>query len=124
MHPDFIFDRNGRPELTDTVNEGSGHLPPTCILIGEAMADYANLSDDFYDRAYADLHIWKEEIGLSGAKEIAGAVRTALPTGAWLVPGFRAPHVTLASARFIRDPGNRFAHGILTVEATLMRIAP
>ncbi len=123
VHADFIFDRHGRPEIGSAVNDAQWQLPPTCILIGEGHAVYADRYRTFYDRAYADLHIWKEELGLAGAKEITAALRDALPAGAWLMPGFHAPYVSIAGVRFMRDPGKRHSHGVVTVEAVLKRAA-
>jgi hypothetical protein len=102
-----ILDRNGRPEA----------MP--CILIGDGQTAFADNYYDFYDRAYADLHLWTQEQSLEGVKAIAGAVRTALPTGVWIIAGFTVPRVKLTTARFMRDPDNEHSHAVVSVEAVM-----
>ncbi|MCC6736517.1 MAG: DUF3168 domain-containing protein [Bauldia sp.] len=108
---DAIFDRHGRPE----------RFP--CVLLGEGQTLYSHLWDTYADTVFADLHIWAEEPGLSGAKAIAGAIREALLDGALTVADHRVSDLAVASARFLRDPGGLHSHGILTVEALMQRAA-
>lgn len=123
VHADAIFDRHARPEIGPAVNDAQWQLPPSCIVIGEGHAVYADRYRTFYDRAVADLHIWREEPGLIGSKVIADAIRDALPCGPWLMPGFHAPYVAITGARFMRDPNKRHSHGVVTVEALLRKAA-
>lgn len=109
---DSILSRSGRPET----------FP--CILISDGSVDIADNVDDFYDLAFADLHVWAAEEGTEQVKTIIGAMRSALPIGAaWIIPGFTVPYVRLTAARFMRDPDNIHSHGILTLEATMQRRA-
>jgi hypothetical protein len=107
-----ILSRSGRPEA----------FP--CILISDGSVDCADNINDFYDLAFADLHVWTTEEGTEQVKTIVGAMRAALPVCAWTtVPGFTVPYVRPSTARFMRDPDNIHSHGILTLEATMLRRA-
>jgi hypothetical protein len=107
-----ILSRSGRPEA----------FP--CILISDGSVDCADNVNDFYDLAFADLHVWTAEEGTEQVKTIVGAMRSALPICAWAtVTGFSVPYVRPGTARFIRDPDNIHSHGILTLEATMQRRA-
>jgi hypothetical protein len=105
-----IFDRSGRPE----------RFP--CIIIGEATSLYATPYESYHDGVTADLHVWAEEIGLTRAKEIAGAVRAAL-RGNWNVDGFRCAYATVTGARFMRDPGGQHSHAVISVSALVQELA-
>lgn len=107
-----ILDRNAGPELDNT------------IIIGEGMT----IPDDGLARnrheAFADLHIWRKEPGLVGAKQIAGAIRAALADGPLAVAGFHVADLRIASTRFLRDPNGTHSHGVVALEARLMEVAP
>ena len=106
---DSILSRSSRPEI----------FP--CILISDGQTAYAGNYEDFYDTAFTDLHVWTREEGTEQVKTIVGAMRSALPTGAWPVSGFTVPNVKITSARFIRDPDNLHSHAIVTVEAIMRK---
>src|SRR5262245_17770121 len=97
---DAILDRSGRPELD------------TCILI----ADSSTLFHLFHAKTYAEFHIWVSEEGLTGAKEIGGAIQDALKARPWNAPGYYVSHLQVISSRYMRDPDG-FSHGVVTVEA-------
>jgi hypothetical protein len=109
---DAIFDRSARPE----------RYP--CIIIGEGYSDYADRFESFHDATVSDLHIWTEEAGLIGAKAIAGAIRAALQDGPWAVDDHLCTNLTVARARFLRDPDGMHAHGVVTIEAILQEAVP
>jgi len=107
-----IVDRNSTPVLDNA------------ILIGEGMT----LADDGLARtrheAFADLHIWRKESGLVGAKQVAGAIRAALSDGPMTVGGFHVADLRIASSRFIRDPGGQHSHGIVSLVARVVEVTP
>lgn len=108
---DQILDRNARPEGMPSV------------IIGDGQTIYADDYEDYFDRAYADLHVWAKEPSLEGVKAITGAIRLALPTGVWAITGFSVPNVKVANARFMRDPDNLHSHAVISVEAIMRRVA-
>ena len=108
-----ILDRNHRPE----------QFP--AIIIGEGQALMADNIDSFHDDAFADVHIWAQEIGLETGKSIAGAVKSALQNGPWAIDGYRAINVRTASAKYLRDPElgvGPISHVVLTVEAIVIEV--
>ena len=72
-----------------------------------------------YTRLTANFHVWAEEPGLAGAKEIAGAVRRVLTNSLWSQDGFKGIDTRFASARYIRDPDGEHSHGIVQFEVTI-----
>lgn len=106
--PDSILSRSSRPEI----------FP--CVLIHDGNVSFADNYDDFFDTVFTDLHVWTRESGTEQVKTIVGAIREALPTCAWIIPGFTAPNVKIVSARFIVDPDQLHSHAVVTLEA-LMR---
>lgn len=107
-----ILDRNHRPE----------QFP--AIIIGEGQAIFGDMvQDSYHDEAFADLHIWVEEVGLAGGKAIAGAVVAALRAGPWDVDGYVAVNVRPVGAKYMRDPDGMFSHTVVTVQAILMESA-
>lgn len=106
-----IVDRNATPALDNS------------IVIGEAMTG----PDDGLARQrhmiVADVHVWRKEPGLVGAKQVVGAIRAALSDGPLSVAGFHVADLRIASSRFLRDPGGLHSHGILSLEARLVEIA-
>lgn len=105
-----ILDRNARP------------VPFPSIIIGEGLT----VPDDGLARhryeAFADLHIWATEAGLTVSKQIAGAVRQALSDGPLTVSGFHVADLRIASARFMRDPDTIHSHGVVSLEARLAEL--
>jgi Protein of unknown function (DUF3168) len=108
---DAIFDRSARPEIYP------------CINIGDGYSDYADRFESFHDTTFSDLHIWTEEAGTTGAKTIAGAIRKALQDGPWAVDDHLCINLTVARARFLRDPDGEHTHGVVTVETILQEAA-
>lgn len=111
VDPHRILDRGARPE----------GFP--CIILGEGQTVYADDFDAYHDRLFVDLHIWIEEPGLAGAKEIAGAVREALRSRPWCMDDHVCRALTIAGARFLRDPDGTHGHGIVSVMAIVQRRA-
>ena len=103
-----IFDRHERPEA----------FP--CIIIGEAVSDYADRYTSFFDRVFMDLPIWATEPGLIEVKSIAHAIRTTLREDP---PLLSVDALAIESSRFFRDPDGVHAHAIMTVQATMMEAA-
>ncbi|AQZ50529.1 DUF3168 domain-containing protein [Martelella mediterranea] len=101
-----ILDRNARP------------APDPSIVIGEGQSvDDGAIGRDRM-RIYMDLHIWKREEGLEGAKLIAWSIRVMLAN--WrpaLATGFHCVDCFYSGDRFLRDPGGNFSHGIVNIEA-------
>ncbi len=109
-----ILDRNHRPE----------QFP--AIIIGEGQAIFGdNVQDSYHDQAFADLHIWTKEIGFEAGKATAGAIKAALRTGPWAIPGYRAINVRATQARYLRDPelsAGPISHVVLTVQALVIEV--
>jgi len=101
-----ILDRNARP------------APDPSLILGEGQTLEG---DDLHRkslRVVFDLHAWKKEPGLSGARAIAGAVRSALHgERLTLDPGFHCADCRVSAMRFLRDPDGETAHGVITVES-------
>lgn len=102
-----ISDRSTRPNV----------FP--CIIIGEGHTLYADDVDRFHEQAFMTLHVWTREPGLEQAKRIAGAARTALKQAPWSVAGHTAHGITIASARFLRDPSGEHGHAVIEINAVL-----
>lgn len=86
------------------------------IVLGEDTWTDADLTfDRRHVTVYATLHLWNKEPGLTGVKELAGAIRKAFRNGVELEGG-RCVELHFESARFIRDPDG-LAHGVVTLEA-------
>ncbi|MBB4123287.1 DUF3168 domain-containing protein [Martelella radicis] len=103
-----ILDRNERP------------APDPAIIIGEGQSvDDGAISRNRL-RIYMDLHVWKREEALTGAKLIASVARAVLnmrrPV---LAPGFHCADCFVSSSRFLRDPSGEFSHGVVTIEAVV-----
>ncbi len=100
-----ILDRNARP------------VPDPAIIIGEGQT----VPDDGLSRSrhqvFADLHIWKTEPGLVGAKQIAGAIRAALADTFWNIAGLHVVDLHISSSRFLRDPDGQHSHAVITIAA-------
>jgi hypothetical protein len=108
---DAILDRNARPS------------PSPSIIFGEAqLVDEGGSISRSIQRVYMDLHIWKKEGGLTGAKAIGGAIRHALRERLDLGEGFHCIDLAVTSERFLRDPDGETAHGIVTVTSQIQEI--
>lgn len=106
-----IVDRNATPALDNS------------IVIGEAMTGPDDGLARHRHMIVADVHVWRKEPGLVGAKQVVGAIRAALSDGPLSVAGFHVADLRIASSRFLRDPGGLHSHGILSLEARLVEIA-
>ncbi|MCO6390557.1 DUF3168 domain-containing protein [Aliihoeflea aestuarii] len=107
-----ILDRNALP------------APDPSIIIGE---DQAVEHGDIARRGeliFSTLHIWKRELGLTGAKAIASAIRTAIHAERLHdAGGYHIADCRVSSMRFLRDPDGETAHGIVTIETLVMEVA-
>lgn len=106
-----IVDRNATPALDNS------------IMIGEAMTGPDDGLARHRHMIVADVHVWRKEPGIVGAKQVVGAIRAALSDGPLSVAGFHVADLRIASSRFLRDPGGLHSHGILSLEARLVEIA-
>ncbi|WP_353641965.1 DUF3168 domain-containing protein [Mesorhizobium sp. WSM2239] len=106
-----ILDRNARPELDNAIIIGEGQTLPD-----EGLARHRH-------QAFADLHIWRKEVGLAGSKQIAGAIRDALNDGPLTLDHFRIADLRIASTRFLRDPDGIHSHAVMSLEARLVELA-
>jgi len=102
--PDHVLDSAGRPEV----------MP--CVIIGEGQTVYRR----FDATAYATLHIWVQEPGLTTAKNIASAVIDALRVDAQIegvlrLDNFTCRDLAVTQTQFMRDPHGPYSHGIVTV---------
>lgn len=117
----------GSSSVTALVPEGSildRHAlpaPDPSIILGESQALEGNDIARKQQRIYFDLHVWKREPGLRGAKEIVGAVRSAINTPRLtLEPGYHLADCRVTQTRFLRDPDHETSHGVATVEALIV----
>lgn len=106
-----ILDRNGRP------------IPNPAIIFGEDQS----LEGDDIARSNREIistiHVWAEGTGLVAAKQIAGAVRSAIHSGRLtMAPGFHCGDCRVSSMRFLRDPDGVTGHGIVTVESLVSEV--
>jgi hypothetical protein len=90
-------------------------------VIGEAHEVPADLTfARFHIHVIATLHVWMREPGLSGVKEIAGAIRRALRDGfVDLDDGYHCIDLHYGDARFLRDKDGATSHGVVTIKALL-----
>ncbi|WAJ26277.1 DUF3168 domain-containing protein [Antarcticirhabdus aurantiaca] len=105
-----IVDRNATPALDHSIVIGDGISGPD-----DGVARNRHM-------VVADLHIWRKEAGVVGAKQVAGAIRAALMDGPLPVAGFHVADLRIASTRFLRDPGGAHSHGVVSLEARLVEI--
>ena len=107
-----IVDRNATPALDHS------------IVIGEAtIGPDAGIKRDRHI-VVADLHVWRKEPGLAGAKQVVGAIRAALGDGPLSVTGYHVVDLRIASTRLLRDPGGHHSHAVVSLEARLLEVAP
>jgi hypothetical protein len=103
-----ILDKNARPEV----------FP--CIIIGESMT----LPGDMIARndyvTHADVHIWLNEAGTVGAKQVAGAIRQALSDRFYDLDSHHLTDLYIESCRFLRDENGVHSHGVMTLNARLI----
>jgi hypothetical protein len=106
-----IFDRSARPEA----------FP--CIILGEATEVPADHVVQRYTRVVSTVHVWQREAGLTGVKEIAGAIRKAVNGTYPVLDGGRCLDLRFTGARFMRDPDGVTSHGVMTFEAVVEELA-
>lgn len=106
-----ILDRNARPLLYPSIVFGEDQM-----IEGEDLARKQC-------RVVSTLHVWAKGTGLVPAKEIAGAVRSAVNAGRLALPdGYHCGDCRVSSMRFLRDPDGETGHGIVTVEALISEV--
>lgn len=109
-----ILDRNERP------------APRPSIILGEAQTvdDGDSIARNRH-RVYSDLHIWITEPGTTKAKAVGWAIRLAIHSARLdLGPGLHCTDARVSSQRFLRDPNGVDCHGVVTVEALVVEVAP
>lgn len=107
-----ILDRNALP------------APTPSIIMGEDQAVEEGDIARRNQRVYCTVHVWKKEVGVGGAKAIAGAIRTAVHGNRFpQTDGFHFADCRVSSMRFLRDPDGETAHGIVTIEALVHEVA-
>jgi len=108
-----ILDRNARP------------APDPSIIIGEGQSvDDGDTIGRTRLTVYLDLHVWKREEGLSGAKTIASAIRYALNAERLvLADGFHCVDARVANSRFMRDPDGLTSHAVVSIVALVERVS-
>lgn len=106
-----IVDRNATPALENS------------IVIGEAVTGPDDGLARHRHMIVADVHVWRKEPGLVGAKQVVGVIRAALNDGPLSVTGFLVADLRIASTRFMRDPGGLHSHAVMSLEARLVEIA-
>lgn len=99
---DHILDTGARPEVWPSVIIGEDQELPADDVVGR------------YSTIYSTLHVWSREGGIADAKIIAGAVRKALHRQTWQLGGYKCIDTKFQSARFLRDPDGKTAHGVVT----------
>lgn len=102
-----ILDSHSRPEV----------LP--CVIIGEGYTAF----EDFHAIAFLDLHVWTKEEATVANKRIAGAIRDALKAGPWAIADHICHDMRMERARFMREPDEMLAHGVLTIRAIVQETA-
>ena len=104
---DGIFDRSMRPEL------------PICIVLGEDQVVREPLTyQDDHVRVYFTLHLWQQAQDFSVIKNLGDAIRKAM-RARFVVPGIYVVYSSFGDARYMRDPGGEYLHGVLTFSALI-----
>lgn len=106
-----IVDRNATPALDHS------------IVIGEALTGPDDGLARHRHHVVADVHVWRKEPGLVGAKQVVGAIRDALNDGPLSVTGYHVADLRISSTRFLRDPGGLHSHAVLSLECRLVETA-
>lgn len=106
-----IVDRNATPALDNS------------IVIGEALTGPDDGLARHRHHVVADVHVWRKEPGLVGAKQVVGAIRDALNDGPLSVSGYHVADLRISSTRFLRDPGGLHSHAVLSLECRLVETA-
>lgn len=107
-----IFDRAGLPQISP------------CIIVGEdeTRREPISLDDDSFGVA-ATLHVWAKEPNMVTVKRAGGLIQLAMRGKFWAIDDHREVYTRLSIARYMRDPGGEWAHGVLTYESLLVEVA-
>jgi hypothetical protein len=111
---DNIFDRSQRPEKD------------VCIVVGEdqIIDEPHSLADDSL-RAYLTLHLWNKSQNFETVKNISDGIRVVVRNPVKIkVPSATVVRLRFQSARFMRDPGGDYVHGVVTLNALLQLDVP
>lgn len=97
-----IFDRSTRPER------------PVCVIIGEdqVVRDPITYADDTV-RVYTTLHLWNKAQDFELVKNVGDAIRRAM-RARFVVAGMYVVYTAFGDARYMRDPGGEYVHGVVT----------
>jgi hypothetical protein len=107
VNADNIFDRSQRP--------GSD----LCIMVGEdQLIDEPHTLADDPLRAYLTLHIWHKSQNFELVKNVSDAIRAAIKAP-MAIAAARIVRLRFQNARFMRDPGGDYVHGVVTLNALL-----
>ncbi len=106
-----IVDRNATPALDHSIVIGEGITAPD-----DGLARTRH-------HVVADVHVWRKEPSLAGAKQVVGAIRDALNDGPLILDMHHVADLRIASTRFLRDPGGLHSHAVLSLEARLVEFA-
>lgn len=104
---DRIVSTSGLPEVFPCIIFDGGQEVP----LGEVTRRHFEV--------FTGLHIWCDEPGMAQVREIGGAVFGALCEDLPSVAGIHLHDVRFAGARYMRDPGGKLSHGILTVRSVV-----
>jgi hypothetical protein len=104
-----IFDRTMRPEVD------------ICIVLGEDQVIREDLTyADNNIRLITTLHLWDKRQYFSTVKILTGKIRTAI-RAPLLLTGTAARVIRTAfdNARFFRDPGGDYVHGVVILSSLI-----
>lgn len=87
--------------------------PYLTISGDEQVLDAGNSCGDAWE-VFQNVHVWDDAIGMTRAKQIAGAVRDAL-IGAISITGFQVIEALHQNTRYIKDPDPLLEHAVVTV---------
>jgi hypothetical protein len=106
-----IFDRSTRPER------------PICVNLGEdqIVRDPITLADDCV-RVYFTMHLWHRAQDFEIVKNLGDAIRKAM-SARFVVSGIHVAYLAFGDARYMRDPGGEYVHGVLTFNALVQEPA-
>jgi hypothetical protein len=72
----------------------------------------------FYE-VNSTLHLWTDEPGMQTVRELGGAIFGCLFDDVPSAPGIHIHSLRFVSGRYMRDPGGKLAHGVLTVRSVV-----
>jgi Protein of unknown function (DUF3168) len=107
VNADNIFDKSQRPESD------------LCIVVGEdqILDEPHTLADDSL-RAYVTLHVWHKSPNFETVKNVSDAIRAAI-RAPMTIEAARIVRLRFQNARFLRDPGGNYVHGVVTLNVLL-----